>query len=296
MGSIHGSSPGSMSQIDAAAVSTPSQSLFQPLPVPCDTEKKRRSTVGDRLRKLCKEWGEFGKDKDHVSTSEASESRQSAVVSGSNLNSRCSATAKTSLNPSSFFNQHPNEGANPVDENVSLPGRTQDPEATTLAIQHLVDSIPTSITPLSPALQASSLSPPPQNLSSNIYPNHLSNESSPSIILSDTSSVMVYSPLFPTQSDFVELAELVPFDPEEGEGDEGEADRDTGTGLASNSGNVNGGAIEQRSLEFLASPQVGTNNLGPLATRTVKSESRIRAWVPSSSKISVQAFWWGYRL
>jgi len=293
MGSIHGSSLGSVSQIDAVAVSTPSQSPFQPLPVPCDTQKKRL-TVGDRLRKLGKEWGVFGKDKDHVSTLEASESRQLAVASSSNLNS---ATEKTWLNPSSFFNRYQNESVNPVDENVSLPGRTQDPEATTLAreIQHLVDSIPTSITPLSPALQASSSSPPPQNLSSNIYPNQLSNESSPSMILSDTSSVMVYSPLFPTQSDFVELAELVPFDAESGEG-EGDADRDIGTGLASNSGNVNGGAVEQRSLEFLASPQVGTNNTGPLATRTAKSESSIRAWVPSSSKISIQAFWWGYRL
>ena len=48
--------------------------------------------------------------------------------------------------------------------------------------------------------------------SSNIYPNQLSNDSLPGVAFSDTSSIMVYSPLLPTQSDLVELAELVPYD------------------------------------------------------------------------------------
>ena len=48
--------------------------------------------------------------------------------------------------------------------------------------------------------------------SPNVYPNQLSNDS-----FSDTSSIRVYSPLFPTQSDLVELAELVPFDTVSGE-------------------------------------------------------------------------------
>ena len=59
------------------------------------------------------------------------------------------------------------------------------------------------------------LSPPPT--SSSIYENQMLNESSPSMVFSDTSSIMVYSPLFPTQSDIVELAELVPFDTDPGE-------------------------------------------------------------------------------
>jgi hypothetical protein len=46
----------------------------------------------------------------------------------------------------------------------------------------------------------------------NIYPNQLSNDS-----FSDASSIMVYSPLFPTQSDLVELAEHVPYDTDSAE-------------------------------------------------------------------------------
>ena len=51
--------------------------------------------------------------------------------------------------------------------------------------------------------------------SPNIYPNQISDES-----FSNTSSIMVYSPLFPTQSDIVELAELVPYDTDSGEVEE----------------------------------------------------------------------------
>ena len=59
--------------------------------------------------------------------------------------------------------------------------------------------------------------------------------------------------------------------------------------------------LQQQSAEFIMSSQVGTNNVDTNSpttqrTRTVKSRRCSRAWVPSSSKISVQAFWWGYRL
>ena len=56
---------------------------------------------------------------------------------------------------------------------------------------------------------------PAASSSPNVYPNQLSNDS-----FSDTSRIMVYSPLFPTQSDFVELAELVPYDTVSGEVEE----------------------------------------------------------------------------
>lgn len=161
---------------------------------------------------------------------------------------------------------------------------------------------------------------------SNIYPNQLSNESSGAF--SDTSSIMVYSPLFPTQSDIVELAELVPYDPDSGEVEEQDVLINSGDGgdrvrtqevveraswtamwpfsiwhrqdqpsvpqtLSSSQGS--GGPQQQCAT---SSPQVGTNNVDANSPRirSVKSRRNIRAWVPSSSKISIQSFWWGYRM
>ena len=181
---------------------------------------------------------------------------------------------------------------------------------------------------------------PPSASSSNIYPNQLPNESSPSMVFSDTSSIMVYSPLLPTQSDFVELAELVPFDTESGVVEERDAVLNSGGGGdrdglqssrdgASNTQEVVGGTSwtlmwpfsiwyrqdqthqgisqtlesstrssglggsEQQSAEFIAS---NTDSPTTQRIRTIKPQKSIRAWVPSPSKISVQAFWWGYRL
>ena len=168
-------------------------------------------------------------------------------------------------------------------------------------------------------------------------PNQLSDDSLPSVAFSDTSSIMVYSPLIPTQSDLVELAELVPYDADSGEVEE----RD----IAGNSGDDTvrkgsaqevvversswtlkwpfsmwyrqnqtqqgisqillpspaSGGPQQQSAELIASSQAGANNVDTnpqttQRTRTVKPQRCARAWVPSPSKISVQAFWWGYRL
>ena len=190
--------------------------------------------------------------------------------------------------------------------------------------------------------------PPPSNT--------ILNESSQNIMtFSDTSSssIMVYSPLFPTPSDIVELAELVPFDGAEEMEIQAEHDADkvaSLSGLESGTGNdvgvsniqeaqggggpgtswsavwpfsiwyrpdQTGSGVSQTpslmsvvvaasaSFEPLITspPQVGTSNSSPAPPTTtnqhirpIKSQKNMRAWVPSSSKISVQAFWWGYRL
>lgn len=184
--------------------------------------------------------------------------------------------------------------------------------------------------------------PPPPAL--NMYQSQMSNQSSSSMVFSDTSSIMVYSPLFPTQSDFVELAELVPFDAESDErglqveervGSEFDSEVvsgnvSTGNGVsqegqggapwtlvwpfsiwygpdqsqrsisqtASLMGNGGVATVERRSAEFITSinPDTDSPTTPNHRIRSVKSQKSIRAWVPSSSKISVQAFWWGYRL
>ena len=127
---------------------------------------------------------------------------------------------------------------------------------------------------------------------------------------------MVYSPLFPTQSDFVELAELVPYDTNPGEVEE---ERDV-VNSAEGGDRIRTQEAPAGRLSWMwpiskwyrskdqtqpslgsagpqqqPTPQVGTNNIdaNSPSTRTVKSQ---RAWVPSSSKISLQVFWWGYRL
>ena len=143
--------------------------------------------------------------------------------------------------------------------------------------------------------------------SPNVYPNQLSNDS-----FSDTSSIMVYSPLFlqVTQSDFVELAELVPYDTVSGEVEE---ERDVVVNSAEGENRVGTQETpagrpswtlmwpfskwyrskDQPSLGSADPHQQSTpsqNNIdtSPPTTRTVKSQ---RAWVSSSSKLSLQVFW-----
>ena len=147
--------------------------------------------------------------------------------------------------------------------------------------------------------------------SPNLYPNQLSNDS-----FSDTSSIMVYSPLFPTQSDFVELAELVPYDTVSGEVEE---ERDVVVNSAEDRDRVGTqetpagrpswtlmwpfskwyrskdqpslGSTDPHQQSTLSQNSIDDSN--PPTTRTVKSQ---RAWVPSQSKLSLQVFWWGYRM
>jgi hypothetical protein len=128
---------------------------------------------------------------------------------------------------------------------------------------------------------------------------------------------MVYSPLFPTQSDLVELAEHVTYDTDSAEVRErhvvvNSAEggitlvprrflQDDHLGLEchrpfskwyckdqqtppSSLGNA-----APHSPEFITPLAQGTSNVGSNSQRT-------RGWVPSSSKLSLQIFWWGYRL
>ena len=179
----------------------------------------------------------------------------------------------------------------------------------------------------------------PTTSSSNIYPYQLPNESSSSVEFSDTSSIMLYSPLFPTQSDIVELGELVPYDSDSGEVDERDVlvnpgdDRvrkefvdntqdvvvgrsswtlkwpflirhrqnQTQQGISQTlSSSPGSSGPQQQSKEFISS-QVGTNNVDTNSPttqrrRTAKSKRSRRAWVPSSSRLSFEVFWWGHRL
>ena len=121
-------------------------------------------------------------------------------------------------------------------------------------------------------------------------------------IYSDSSSVMMYSPLLPTKEDLVELAELVVLETEQ------EAEVVTGASgwMTMWPFSAMNPPKQQQQLLVMApdSPHPpGSSNVGgkkspdSLASGgKVKTQSRPRGWVPSPTKLSVQAFWWGYRL
>ncbi|KAF8149350.1 hypothetical protein B0H34DRAFT_182774 [Crassisporium funariophilum] len=131
--------------------------------------------------------------------------------------------------------------------------------------------------------------------------NHEGDEGGDQDIFSDNSSVMVYSPLIPGQEDLVELAELVPVSFEEYVMSESESVAGTSwtavwplsmwygeqkpqTPMTSTNKRLSG--------DHVVSPQsTSVNNAG----RRVRVQT-VRAWVPSDTKLSVQAMWWGYRL
>lgn len=119
---------------------------------------------------------------------------------------------------------------------------------------------------------------------------------------SSTSSVMVYSPLIPGKDDIVELAELVPFSVEE----EVIYHAAASTSWASvwplslipiwPQSSTQGSAIESPSCRdfsgnFIHSDITSIDISGRKFRVTTTS-----AWVPSVTKMSFQAMWWGYRL
>lgn len=120
-------------------------------------------------------------------------------------------------------------------------------------------------------------------------------------IFSDTSSVMIYSPLIPTNEDLLELAEFVPVGvPEpttEGQppipGTSWTTIWPLSLWYATPSSETQQSVRPARRLsgESVMSPHTSIDNLG----RPLRAQS-IRAWVPSNTKLSVQAMWWGYRL
>lgn len=119
---------------------------------------------------------------------------------------------------------------------------------------------------------------------------------------SGTSSVMVYSPLIPGKEDLVELGELLPIAVQE----EVVHDVSAATSWTSmwplslisswTQFGIQTAVIENPtqsfSGDFLVSSDITTvNNSG----KTVRMKTT-SAWVPSTTKLSFQAMWWGYRL
>jgi len=119
-------------------------------------------------------------------------------------------------------------------------------------------------------------------------------------IFSDNSSVMVYSPLIPGGEDIVELAELVPVVVEE-EVQETPIPGTSWTAVwplsifyaeKSTSPPAEPTLQQRLSDDVVLSPEkINVDASG----RKVKVQT-VRAWVPSTTKLSLQAMWWGYRL
>ncbi|EDR00433.1 uncharacterized protein LACBIDRAFT_295792 [Laccaria bicolor S238N-H82] len=120
-------------------------------------------------------------------------------------------------------------------------------------------------------------------------------------IYSDSSSVMMYSPLLPTKEDLVELAELVVL--EAGQ----EVEVATGASGWTTMWPFSAWNPPKQQQPLVMAPDsphpLGRSNVGgkkssdsTASDGKVKTQSRPRGWVPSPTKLSVQAFWWGYRL
>ncbi|KJA23460.1 hypothetical protein HYPSUDRAFT_1080755 [Hypholoma sublateritium FD-334 SS-4] len=133
-------------------------------------------------------------------------------------------------------------------------------------------------------------------------PNRTDDRVDQDTIFSDTSSVMIYSPLIPTNDDLLELAEFVPVGVQEVPATEGQLPI-PGTSWST---------IWPLSLLY-ATPSLETQrsvmparrlsgetvNPRQSSTDSPRQPLRVqstRAWVPSNTKLSVQAMWWGYRL
>ncbi|KAF9483889.1 hypothetical protein BDN70DRAFT_873290 [Pholiota conissans] len=121
-------------------------------------------------------------------------------------------------------------------------------------------------------------------------------------IFSDNSSVMIYSPLIPTNEDLVELAELVPVGIEEEPVKEIQSPI-TGASWTTMwplslwygeppSGDKTPMAAHRLSGETVISPRHNSVDSTGHLVRT----HTVQAWVPSNTKLSLQAMWWGYRL
>ncbi|PPQ80200.1 hypothetical protein CVT25_003552 [Psilocybe cyanescens] len=121
-------------------------------------------------------------------------------------------------------------------------------------------------------------------------------------IYSDNSSVMVYSPLIPSLDDHVELAELVPVEQEEAASESQTAIEGTSWTTVwplsiwyGPSSQPTASAVDAKSHLsgeiVLSRPRTSLDRDG-----NVMRTQTARAWVPSTTKLSVQAMWWGYRI
>ena len=121
-------------------------------------------------------------------------------------------------------------------------------------------------------------------------------------VFSEDSSVMIYSPLLPGQEDLVELAELVPVSVEEEIIRDGQLIPETSWTTVwplsifyseySPAVTKTSAAAQRLSGDTVTSP--GRTSIDAMGRR-VRVQT-VRAWVPSTTKLSVQAMWWGYRL
>ncbi|KAJ3510960.1 hypothetical protein NLJ89_g4375 [Agrocybe chaxingu] len=120
-------------------------------------------------------------------------------------------------------------------------------------------------------------------------------------MFSDNSSIMVYSPLIPTRDSHVELAELVPVSIEEEVVVEGSPQAGTSWTSVWPLSIFSGAKADDAPQLPVAKRLSGEVVISPRRTSVDEAGRRIRtqtvrAWVPSDTKLSVQAMWWGYRL
>lgn len=114
-------------------------------------------------------------------------------------------------------------------------------------------------------------------------------------IFSDTSSVMVYSPLLPTRNSLVELAESeVIMEDEVDEPEPVPAPPIPGWSWS----NVLPNSVTSWLSQTPPAPWLDDNGQ-PLTPRTQERRLRAQAtrvWIPSKDKLSIQCMWWGYRM
>lgn len=123
------------------------------------------------------------------------------------------------------------------------------------------------------------------------YDDHISDVSS------DSSSVMVYSPLFPARDSLVELADSE-VTLEEEDMDEPEPEPEPEPPIPGWSW-----ANALPTFNWFAQPSAQSpmldDNGQPLTPRTRERRLRAQAtrvWIPSKDKLSIQCLWWGYRM
>lgn len=144
-------------------------------------------------------------------------------------------------------------------------------------------------------------------------------------VFSDGSSLMMYSPLLPTQSSLVELADTEVLSVDESSPGSSSGETDAATGLAAwmgmwpfNAWGGMGGSTEKqeeivpqlsagpsytpsspdRRAHYSALPDINIPESGPdgsVSNGRFQTQGQ-RVWVPSTTKLSLQAMWWGYRL
>ncbi|KDR67875.1 hypothetical protein GALMADRAFT_146871 [Galerina marginata CBS 339.88] len=145
-------------------------------------------------------------------------------------------------------------------------------------------------------------------------------------VITDTTSVMVYCPLVPGEEDLVELAERVKFqvgglleEDGQGQGEGAEASwmdvwplsifyQRVPQSQVQAEADVRAQAGGQGSPSPLVRRRISVDVVLPLRWRSVDNivaspkvqrgvtAQTVKAWVPSTTKMSIQATWWGYRL